>query len=191
MSEIDTPRIEAAVREILAAVGEDPERQGLLDTPARVARAYTEILGGYAEDPARHLDRQFEVDHDEMVVVKDIPFASLCEHHMLPFIGTAAVAYIPSADGKVCGLSKLARLVDGYARRLQVQERLTSQVADALARDLGARGAMVIITAEHLCMTVRGVRKPGAVTTTSALRGLMKDRAETRAEAVQLMNNGL
>ncbi len=187
MTSIDTARAEAAIRELLLAIGEDPGRDGLVDTPARVAKAYNELVAGYESDPADHLERQFEVDHDEMVVVRDIPFASLCEHHMLPFIGTASVAYIPSADGKVCGLSKLARLVDGYARRLQVQERLTSQVADALFDRLGARGAMVIISAEHLCMTVRGVRKPGAVTTTSALRGLMRDRPETRAEAIELM----
>ncbi len=187
MTSIDTARAEAAIRELLVAIGEDPERDGLRDTPARVARAYVELAAGYGFDPADHLDRQFEVDHDEMVVVRDIPFASLCEHHMLPFIGSASVAYIPGDGGKVCGLSKLARLVDGYARRLQVQERLTSQVADALADRLGARGAMVIISAEHLCMTVRGVRKPGAVTTTSALRGLMRTRPETRAEAIELM----
>ncbi len=187
MSDIDTARAEAAITELLIAIGEDPTRDGLRETPARVARAYTELLSGYQENPDEHLARQFEVDHDEMVVVREIPFASLCEHHMLPFIGSASVAYIPGQDGRVCGLSKLARLVDGYARRLQVQERMTSQIADALESTLGARGAMVILTAEHLCMTVRGVRKPGAKTTTSALRGLMRSRPATRAEAIELM----
>ncbi len=185
---MDQTRIENAVREILAAVGEDPTRDGLLDTPARVARAYTELLGGYQEDPGDHLDRQFEVDHDEMVIVRDIPFSSLCEHHMLPFIGRAHVAYIPGRDGKVCGLSKLARVVDGYAKRLQVQERLTVQVADAMVQRLNATGVLVTMEAEHLCMTMRGARKPGAVTTTSALRGLIKKNPATRAEALRLIH---
>lgn len=184
---IDTARIEAAVREILAAVGEDPDRNGLLDTPQRVAKAYNEILGGYQQDPADHLDRQFDVDHSEMVIVRDIPFASLCEHHMLPFIGRAHVAYIPSDGGKVCGLSKLARVVDGYARRLQVQERLNTQVADALMERLGASGAMVVMEAEHLCMSMRGVRKPGALTTTSAVRGSLRHSPASRAEALSLI----
>ncbi len=186
---IDYPRIEKAVKEILIAVGEDPDRDGLLDTPSRVAKAYAEILAGYSHDPRDHLDKQFEVDHDEMVLVKDIPFASTCEHHMLPFIGRAHIAYIPGPDGKVCGLSKLARLVDGFARRLQVQERLNGQIADALVDRLGASGAMVVIEAEHLCMTVRGVRKPGSSTTTSAVRGGMKDSAATRAEALSLIKS--
>lgn len=185
--DIDYARIEKAVKEILIAVGEDPDRDGLLDTPSRVAKAYAEILSGYSQDPRDHLDKQFEVDHDEMVLVKDIPFASTCEHHMLPFIGRAHIAYIPGPDGKVCGLSKLARLVDGYARRLQVQERLNGEVADALMDRLGACGAMVVIEAEHLCMTVRGVRKPGSSTTTSAVRGVMKDSPATRAEALSLI----
>mgnify|MGYP000023112521 CR=1 FL=1 len=185
---VDTARIEAAVREILAAVGEDPDRDGLLETPKRVAKAYNEILGGYQEDPAAHLDKQFEVDHRELVIVKDIPFASLCEHHMLPFIGRAQVAYIPGPSGKVCGLSKLARLVDGFARRLQVQERLNMQVANALMDRLGAEGALVVMEAEHLCMSMRGVRKPGATTTTSAVRGCLKDSAASRAEALSLIN---
>lgn len=184
---MDQERIEAAVREILAAVGEDPNRGGLLDTPSRVARSYGELLSGYQSDPADHLDRQFEVDHDEMVIVRDIPFSSLCEHHMLPFIGRAHVAYLPGPDGKVCGLSKLARVVDGYAKRLQVQERLTVQVADAMMTRLEARGALVTIEAEHLCMTMRGVQKPGAMTTTSAVRGLLKTNAATRAEALGLI----
>lgn len=184
---MDQARIEAAVREILVAVGENPKRDGLLDTPARVARSYGELLKGYESDPADHLDRQFEVDHDEMVIVRDIPFSSLCEHHMLPFIGRAHVAYLPGADGKVCGLSKLARVVDGYAKRLQVQERLTVQVADAMVTRLEARGVLVTIEAEHLCMTMRGVQKPGAMTTTSAVRGLLKTNAATRAEALGLI----
>jgi GTP cyclohydrolase IA len=183
----DIARIEAAVSELLAAVGEDPSRDGLIETPARVARAYVELLSGYREDPGAHLERQFEVDHDEMVIVKDIPFSSLCEHHLLPFIGRAHVCYIPGASGKVCGLSKLARLVDGYARRLQVQERMTVQIADELMTRLDAAGAMVVISAEHLCMTVRGVRVPGSVTTTSAVRGLLQDQPSTRAEALTLL----
>ncbi len=186
---IDTARIEAAIREILIAVGEDPDRNGLLDTPRRVARAYTEILGGYQENPDDHLDRQFDVDHSEMVIVRDIPFASLCEHHMLPFIGRAHVAYIPSDGGRVCGLSKLARLVDGYARRLQVQERLNKQVANALMERLGASGAMVVMEAEHLCMSMRGVRKPGALTTTSAVRGSLRHSPASRAEALSLIGS--
>ncbi len=184
---MDQERIEAAVREILAAVGDNPDRDGLIDTPARVARAYTELLGGYGEDPGHHLERQFEVDHDEMVLVRDIPFSSLCEHHMLPFIGRAHVAYLPGREGKVCGLSKLARVVDGYAKRLQVQERLTVQIADSLMERLHAAGALVVIEAEHLCMTMRGVQKPGAITTTSALRGLLKRNPATRAEALRLI----
>jgi GTP cyclohydrolase I len=186
---VDTARAERAIRELLLAVGEDPDRDGLIETPARVARAYTELLAGYRQDPGDHLERQFEVNHDEMVIVKDIPFSSLCEHHMLPFIGRAHVCYIPGESGKVCGLSKLARLVEGYARRLQVQERLTVQIADDLMSRLGASGAMVVITAEHLCMTVRGVRVPGSVTTTSAVRGLFKERPSTRAEALNLLGH--
>jgi GTP cyclohydrolase IA len=184
---VDLDRIAAAVREILAAVGEDPNRDGLLETPQRVARAYVELLAGYREDPAAHLDRQFEVDHDEMVIVRDIPFSSLCEHHMLPFIGRAHVAYIPGPDGRVTGLSKFARVVDGFARRLQVQERLTVQVADAMMDRLGADGVLVVMEAEHLCMTMRGVDKPGALTTTSAVRGQLKSNPATRAEALQLI----
>ncbi|NNE97233.1 MAG: GTP cyclohydrolase I FolE [Acidimicrobiales bacterium] len=186
---VDVPRIEAAVREILIGIGEDPDRDGLVDTPIRVARAYNEILGGYQSDPTDHLERQFEVEHNEMVIVKDIPFASLCEHHMLPFIGRAHVAYIPGPEGKVCGLSKLARLVDGFARRLQVQERLNMQVANALIERLGATGAMVVMEAEHLCMSMRGVRKPGAFTTTSAVRGTLKANPASRAEALSLIHS--
>ena len=189
-SPVDHARIEAAVREILIAVGEDPDRDGLLDTPARVARAYGETLRGYSEDPGMHLDKQFEVDHNEMVIVRDIPFSSLCEHHMLPFLGKAHVAYLPGDGGKVCGLSKLARLVDGYASRLQVQERLTKQVAEAIMARLGAGGALVVMEAEHLCMTMRGAQKPGALTTTSAVRGHFRDNPATRAEALGLINAG-
>jgi len=185
---VDTVRAERAIRELLLAIGEDPDRDGLVETPARVARAYSELLAGYRQDPGDHLERQFEVNHDEMVIVKDIPFSSLCEHHMLPFIGRAHLCYIPGESGRVCGLSKLARLVDGYARRLQVQERLTVQIADDLMTRLGASGAMVVITAEHLCMTVRGVRLPGSVTTTSAVRGLFKEDPSTRAEALNLIS---
>ena len=184
---VDLDRIADAVREILIAVGEDPNRDGLLETPQRVARSYAELLSGYREDPAAHLDRQFEVDHDEMVIVRDIPFSSLCEHHMLPFIGRAHVAYIPGPAGRVTGLSKFARVVDGFAHRLQVQERLTVQVADAMMERLGAAGALVVMEAEHLCMTVRGVGKPGSLTTTSAVRGTLKSNPTTRAEALHLI----
>ena len=186
-SHIDVGRIEAAVREILAAVGEDPDRNGLVETPARVARAYKETLRGYAEDPSEHLRRQFDVDHEEMIMVRDIPFSSLCEHHMLPFMGQAHVAYIPGTDGKVCGLSKLARVVDGYASRLQVQERLTGQIADALVDQLTPAGVLVVVEAEHLCMSMRGVKKPGSKTTTSGVRGVFKGNAATRAEALGLL----
>lgn len=185
--DVDLARVAAAIREILTAVGEDPDRDGLRDTPIRVARAYVEILGGYGQDPRDHLTKQFEVEHNEMVIVRDIPFASLCEHHMLPFIGRAHVAYIPGSGGRVCGLSKLARLVDGYARRLQVQERLNMQVADALMDRLGAAGAMVVMEAEHLCMSMRGIRKPGSMTTTSAVRGSLRHNPSSRAEALSLI----
>lgn len=185
---VDHARIEAAVREILAAIGEDPERDGLLDTPARVARMYAEICSGLHEDPEVHLHKTFDVDHDEMILVRDIPMYSLCEHHLLPFIGTAHVGYIPNAHGKVTGLSKLARLVDGYARRPQVQERLTAQIADAMEKELDPRGVIVILDAEHLCMSMRGVRKAGASTVTSAVRGLFRDNPASRAEAMRLID---
>jgi len=183
---VDEPRIAAAVREILAAIGEDPDRDGLLDTPERVARAWGELVGGYGRDAEELLGTTFDIAHDEMVLVKDIEVVSLCEHHLLPFTGVAHVAYIPSADGRVTGLSKLARLVELYARRLQVQERLTTQIADALVEHLGARGVMVVVEAEHTCMTMRGVRKPGSSTVTSAVRGQLRDAA-TRAEAMSLI----
>jgi GTP cyclohydrolase I len=182
----DGPRIEAAVREILAAIGEDPERDGLKDTPARVARAYEEMFAGLDQDPGAVLSAVFELGHEEMILVKDIELYSMCEHHLVPFLGVAHVAYIPATDGRITGLSKIARLVDVYAKRPQVQERLTTQVADALVEHLGARGVIVVVEAEHLCMSMRGVRKPGSRTVTSAVRGLMRDAA-TRAEAMSLI----
>ncbi|CAI9404966.1 GTP cyclohydrolase I FolE [Aestuariimicrobium sp. T2.26MG-19.2B] len=188
-AEVDHPRIEAAVREILLAVGEDPDRDGLRETPARVARAYAEIFAGMHCDPAELLATTFAVDHDEMVMVRDIEVWSVCEHHLLPFTGVAHVAYLPAGDGRVTGLSKLARLVDLFAKRPQVQERLTAQIADALVTHLGVNGALVVIEAEHQCMTMRGVRKPGARTITSAVRGRMREPA-TRAEAMSLINSG-
>ncbi|MEM9561775.1 MAG: GTP cyclohydrolase I FolE [Actinomycetota bacterium] len=188
--DVDAARIEEAIRMVLSSIGEDPDRDGLLDTPARVARSYRELLRGYREDPADHLDRQFEVEHEEMVIVRGIPFSSMCEHHMLPFIGRAHVAYLPGTEGRVCGLSKLARVVDGYAKRLQVQERLVGQIADAMVDRLDAAGVLVVIEAEHLCMSMRGVQKPGSMTTTSAVRGLLKENAVTRAEALGLIRAG-
>jgi GTP cyclohydrolase IA len=184
---IDRARVAAAVRELLIAVGENPDRDGLVRTPERVAEMYAEILSGIHDDPSKHLEVQFEADHDEMIMVRDISFSSLCEHHLVPFIGRAHVAYIPGHDGRITGLSKLARLVDGYAKRPQVQERLTSQVADCLVERLAPRGALVVIEAEHLCMSMRGVRKPGALTVTSAVRGLFKSDLATRAEAMNLI----
>lgn len=183
-SGVDLDRIAAAVREILVAVGEDPDREGLKATPARVARMYAEVFSGLHEDPARYLLTTFEADHDELVLVRDIPLYSVCEHHLLPWAGKAHIGYIPGGDGRVTGLSKLARLVDGYARRPQVQERLTSQVADALVRALEPRGVMVVIEAEHLCMSMRGIKKPGAVTVTSAVRGHFLSSAAARAEVL-------
>lgn len=184
---IDQPRIEAAVREILAAIGEDPERDGLQKTPARVARMYAEICAGPHQNPDEHLETTFEAEHDEMVLVRDIPMYSLCEHHLAPFIGKAHVAYIPGTDGRVIGLSKFARLVDGYARRLQVQERLTSQIADAMQSSLDPKGVMVVIEAEHLCMSMRGVKQAGSTTVTSAVRGLFRTNISTREEAMRFI----
>lgn len=184
---IDLARIEKAVREILLAVGEDPERDGLQRTPRRVAEMYAEIFSGLHEDPARHLVVTFEANHDEMVMVRDIPLYSMCEHHLATFHGYAHVAYIPGRDGRITGLSKIARLVDGFAKRPQVQERLTTQIADAIVETLQPSGAFVMIEAEHLCMSMRGVRKPGALTVTSAVRGLFKDNAATRAEVMSLL----
>jgi GTP cyclohydrolase I len=184
---VDRERIARAVREILEAVGEDPDRDGLLRTPARVAEMYAEVLSGLHEDPAAHLQVTFEANHDEMVMVKDIPIYSLCEHHLVPFHGHAHVAYIPGKDGRITGLSKLARLCDGFARRPQVQERLTTQVADALVDALEPRGVLVVMEAEHLCMGMRGVKKPGSITVTSAVRGIFKENPSTRAEAMGLI----
>ena len=183
---VDEPRAAAAVRELLIAIGEDPERDGLLETPDRVARAWGELLAGHGADVSGVLGKTFDIAHDEMVLVKDIELVSTCEHHMLPFTGVAHVGYSPSGEGRVTGLSKLARLVDAYARRLQVQERLTTQIADALVEYLDARGVIVVVEAEHTCMTMRGVRKPGSRTVTSAVRGLLRDPA-TRAEAMSLI----
>ncbi|AOW88335.1 MULTISPECIES: GTP cyclohydrolase I FolE [Streptomyces] len=186
IGEFDEKRAENAVRELLIAVGEDPDREGLRETPARVARAYRELLAGNTQEPEDVLTTTFDIGHDEMVLVKDIEIVSLCEHHMLPFHGVAHIGYIPAESGKITGLSKLARLVEVFARRLQVQERLTTQVADSLVKILEARGVIVVIEAEHMCMSVRGVRKPGAKTTTSAVRGQLRD-ATTRAEAMSLI----
>jgi len=188
--EIDQPRIEAAVKEILAAIGEDPDRDGLLDTPKRVARMYAEICSGLHEQPEDHLATTFEAGHEELVMVRDIPFYSVCEHHLIPFFGTAHVAYIPNETGRVTGLSKLARLVDGYAKRPQVQERLTRQVADAIEDSLTPRGVMVVMEAEHLCMSMRGVRKPGATTVTSSVTGIFRTNDATRMEAMRFIERG-
>ncbi|TLS42142.1 GTP cyclohydrolase I FolE [Streptomyces montanus] len=186
IGEFDEKRAENAVRELLIAVGEDPDREGLRDTPGRVARAYRELLAGMRQEPEDVLTTTFDLGHDEMVLVKDIEIVSLCEHHLLPFHGVAHVGYIPADTGKITGLSKLARLVEVFARRPQVQERLTTQIADSLMRILEARGAIVVIEAEHMCMSVRGIRKPGAKTTTSAVRGQLRD-STTRAEAMSLI----
>jgi GTP cyclohydrolase I len=183
---IDTARIERAVREILLAVGENPDREGLAQTPARVARSYAELFSGLNEDPRTHLRTVFKESYDEVVLLRDIQFHSMCEHHLLPFTGRAHVAYLP--DGKVVGLSKLARLVEGYARRPQVQERLTMQIADALMDELNPIGAVCVIEAVHTCMTIRGVRKPGSVMVTSALRGIFKENPSSRAEVLALIS---
>ena len=182
---MDKQRIEAAVREILIAIGEDPDREGLVETPSRVARMYEEIFGGLEDNPTRHL-KLFDESSEEMVVVRDIPLYSMCEHHLIPFLGKAHIAYIPS-DGRVIGLSKLARIVDCFARRPQLQERLTSQVADFLYENLQPMGVAVVIEAEHLCMTMRGARAAGALTQTSALRGCMRTEAKTRNEVMLLL----
>lgn len=188
--EFDQQRAEAAIRELLIAVGENPDREGLQETPARVARAYQEIFSGLYEDPTEVLSKTFSEDHSEMVMVRNIQFYSTCEHHLVPFFGTAHIGYIPGKDGKVTGLSKLARLVDGLAKRPQVQERLTTQVADALMECLDPAGVIVVIEAEHLCMAMRGIRKPGANTITSAVRGVLESSAATRAEAFNLIRDG-
>lgn len=187
-SVFDQERAERAIRELLLACGENPDREGLQDTPARVARAYLEMFGGLYTDPDTVLDKTFDESHDELVLVTDIPTYSTCEHHLVPFHGVTHVGYIPNAQGKVTGLSKLARLVDLYAKRPQVQERLTTQVADALVRKLEPRGVIVVVEAEHLCMAMRGIRKPGARTTTSAVRGMLRSSATSRQEALALIN---
>lgn len=186
VSEVDLPRIERAVREILAAVGEDPEREGLLETPARVARMYAELFSGLHLNPARHLKKAFRERYDELVLVRDISFNSMCEHHLLPFLGVAHVGYLP--NGRIAGLSKLARIVEEISKRPQVQERMTHQVADLLASELDAKGVVVVIEAEHTCMSIRGIRKPGSLTVTSAVRGLFKTNQSSRAEAMALIN---
>ncbi|HJC27937.1 MAG TPA: GTP cyclohydrolase I FolE [Candidatus Dietzia intestinipullorum] len=183
----DAPRAEAAVRELLFAVGEDPDREGLLETPSRVARAYREVFAGLFSDPSEVLSKTFDEDHRELVLVRDIPIYSTCEHHLVPFHGVAHIGYIPGKSGAVTGLSKLARLVDLFAKRPQVQERLTGQVADALVDRLDPSGVLVVIECEHLCMSMRGIRKAGAVTTTSAVRGSLRTNASTRAEALGLL----
>jgi GTP cyclohydrolase IA len=185
-ADVDVPRIERAVREILFAVGEDPDREGLLKTPNRVARAYAELMAGLWSDPKAHLKTVFHERYDEVVLLRDIQFHSLCEHHLLPFTGVAHVAYLP--DGKVVGLSKLARLVEGFARRPQVQERLTTQIADALMDELSPIGAACVIEATHTCMTIRGAKKTGAVMVTSALRGIFKENPSSRNEILALMH---
>jgi GTP cyclohydrolase I len=185
--QVDEPRVARAVREILIAIGEDPDRDGLRNTPARVGRMYSEIFAGLSAEASSVLTTVFDADHDEMVVVKNIEVASMCEHHLLPWVGEAHVGYIPNVKGQITGLSKLARLVDLYAKRPQVQERLTTQVADALEHCLEPRGVIVVVEAEHMCMSVRGVRKIGAKTMTSAVRGLFRDSVSTRNEAMSLI----
>jgi GTP cyclohydrolase IA len=185
---VDRGRVEHLVRELLWAVGEDPDRDGLRATPRRVAAMYEELFAGADDAPERHLTVTFAAEHDEMVMVRDIPFASLCEHHMVPFMGKVHVGYIPGDDGRVTGLSKLARLVDSYAHRLQVQERMTTQIADTMEKVLAPRGVLVVVEAEHLCMSMRGVKKPGTLTITSAVRGLFRDDPRTRAEAMEYVH---
>jgi GTP cyclohydrolase I len=186
-NKVDLPRIERAVREILEAVGEDPDRDGLLETPARVARMYAELFGGLHLDPGRHLKKVFQETYDEMVLVRDISFNSMCEHHMLPFMGVAHVGYVP--NGKVAGLSKLARVVEEVSKRPQVQERMTHQIADLMSTELDAKGVIVVLEATHSCMTIRGIRKPGSLTITSAVRGLMRSSESTRSEAMSLIQS--
>lgn len=184
---MDTQKIEQGVRLILEGIGEDVTREGLQKTPERVARMYEEVFSGLEENPARHFETTFDEHHEEMVLVRDIPFYSMCEHHLVPFFGLAHVAYIPARSGRICGLSKLARLVDAYAKRPQVQERLTSQIADTLIAQIHPQGALVVLEAEHLCMSMRGVKKPGSKTTTSAVRGIFESSQVTRQEALNLI----
>ena len=187
---VDEGRVAAAVRELLEAIGEDPDRDGLARTPQRVAAMYADLFSAVDREPGEVLNVLFAAEHDEMILVRDIPFHSICEHHLVPFVGKAHVAYVPNADGRITGLSKLARLVEAYSKRPQVQERITSQVADTLQRVLEARGVLVVVEAEHLCMSMRGVRKPGAITVTSAVRGVFRDDARTRAEAMSFIQRG-
>jgi GTP cyclohydrolase I len=187
---IDKPRIEKAIQAVLEAIGEDPDRDGLVRTPERVAEMYEELFWGLSRDPVDELDVLFDADHDEMIMVRDITLQSFCEHHLIPFIGQAHLAYIPNEDGKITGLSKLVRAVDVLAKRPQVQERLTTQIADAIEEALEPRGVLVVIEAEHLCMSMRGVRKPGSQTVTSAVRGIFRDNNATRAEAMNLIARG-
>lgn len=189
MAEVNRAQIEEAVRLILEAVGEDPEREGLIDTPKRVAKMYEEVFSGLRDDPKQYFDTIFSEDHEELVLVKDIPFYSMCEHHLVPFFGKAHVAYLPR-NGRVTGLSKLARAVEAVAKRPQLQERITATIANAIMEKLEPQGAMVVVEAEHMCMTMRGVKKPGAVTVTTAVRGLFKDDAEARSEVLSLIKNG-
>jgi len=184
---VDLPRAEAAVREFLIAIGEDPEREGLLDTPGRVARAARELFAGLWRDPAEVLSKTFSIDHEELIIVRDIPMYSTCEHHLLPFHGMAHIGYIPAEDGRVTGLSKLGRLVEVFARRPQVQEQITTQIADALVEHLAVQGVIVVIEAEHLCMSMRGIKKPGASTVTSAVRGLFRHNLASREEAMRFI----
>jgi GTP cyclohydrolase I len=185
---VDRGRVEELVRELLAAIGEDPDRAGLRETPRRVADMYAELFEGFDTDPGEHLKVTFEEGHDEMVMVRDIAFTSLCEHHLVPFTGLAHVAYLPGLEGRITGLSKMARLVEGYARRLQVQERMTTQIVEAMERVMEPRGSIVVIEAEHFCMSMRGVKKAGATTVTSAVRGVFRDDASYRAEALQYIH---
>ena len=184
---MDREKIEAGVRMILEGIGEDPDREGLLKTPERVAKMYEEVFAGLTQDPHEHFETLFDEHHQEMVLVRDIPFYSMCEHHLVPFFGKAHIAYIPGKEGKVCGLSKIVRLLDVYAKRPQVQERLTSQVADQLVKELNPAGVIVVLEAEHMCMSMRGVRKPGTKTTTSAVRGCIESSQATRNEAMHLI----
>ena len=185
---VDHERVKTLVRELLDAIGEDPNREGLLEPPRRVADMYVELFEGVEADPGEHLRVTFEAGHDEMVMVRDIPFTSLCEHHLVPFVGLAHVAYLPGPEGRITGLSKLARLVEGYARRLQVQERMTTEIVEAMERELKPRGSIVVIEAEHFCMSMRGVKKAGATTVTSAVRGTFRSDAASRAEALQYIH---
>ena len=185
---VDRERVERLIGELLAAIGEDPRRAGLVETPRRVAEMYAELFEGFDTDPGTHLEVTFEEGHDEMVMVRDIAFTSLCEHHLVPFTGLAHVAYLPGVEGRITGLSKMARLVEGYARRLQVQERMTTQIVEAMERVMQPRGSIVVVEAEHFCMSMRGVKKAGSTTVTSAVRGVFRDDASYRAEALQYIH---